>query len=264
MKKFLSYLGLAVLTTFSLMACRDTAFAFALPENHSCYDISKSELQASSPQSSAVDCLSYHNAETYRVAKWTRSQSPFALSEKDLLKVATSICIPWNLPSDTSLNYWSFYVPSSKDWNKGARWIRCDAMNTYKDTNGNSIFDSWKGVLSIPKKSLTKGSLLPSGETVFVYLEPNDGGCLGKGRLASGDIVSLVETNPQLNPAKQSSISQSMLYSREGGCGLGADFELKTSHHAHSGTVYDVTKRMVIGTIELTVDGNTRIYVSIN
>ncbi len=265
-KKFHKVVSLLISSCIllSLTACGTPQKKLVLPKAKDCFDISKTELESRVPLSAKVDCLADHNAETYLIGTWANSQEPWKMSDAELHDYVASVCQPWSLPKDTLMNYWAFYVPTVSDWKAGARWIRCDAMNQYKDQNGNVVFDSWKGLISVSDPSPKDGTPVTAGNSVYVYLEPDSNGCLGDGTLQEGDDINLVEYGTGLDPFTAPVLASGVMYSREGGCGLGASFDIRTSHHALIGTVVDATQNMIIGNIELTNGGNTTLNVSTN
>ena len=99
-------------------------------------------------------------------------------------------------------------------------------------------------------------------QDIIVYIEPSGDECLGSGNVKAGNSVVLVEVDPQTNPRTQPELARGELYGREAGCGLGAHFVLESSQHASYGTVYDETSDQILGNIELTIDGNTTIYLN--
>jgi hypothetical protein len=101
--------------------------------------------------SEEIDCSGFHNSETYKVADWNSDQNPWDITDEEIQKVAESVCMPWDIPESSTLNYWFFYIPTKEDWNKGARWIRCDAASKYEDKSGKTIFATWEGLIADKK-----------------------------------------------------------------------------------------------------------------
>lgn len=95
-----------------------------------------------------------------------------------------------------------------------------------------------------------------------MYIKPSGEGCLGSGSVTYGNTVVLVEADPQKNPRTQPELARGELYPIDDACALGASFVLDSSKHAKLGTVYDVTSDQILGNIELTIDGNTTLYLS--
>ena len=123
------------------------------PEVGACYNYSKEEFDSKSPLTEPVDCNSAHNAETYRVAQWTDTKNPWKMPTSEITASVEKVCVPWNLPENTTLNYWFYYLPKESDWEAGARWIRCDAAYQITDTDGSKSFGTWEGVKSVATKS---------------------------------------------------------------------------------------------------------------
>ena len=48
--------------------------------------------------------------------------------------------------AEARYNYWAYYYPTEADWDRGARWLRCDGMVSLKADD--SLFDRWSGVRS--------------------------------------------------------------------------------------------------------------------
>lgn len=132
------------------------------PEVGNCYNLSQKELDSLTPLSKPVDCESSHNSETYRVGEWTETLSPWKMPVAEITASVEKVCIPWNLPENTSLNYWFFYLPNESDWDSGARWIRCDAANQITDTDGNKSFDTWVGAKSSNNESTQSQTEIPN------------------------------------------------------------------------------------------------------
>ena len=246
----------AVLIVATLTSCGGEKGTLAIPKNHACYDISVEESVSRFPISKAVNCTLSHNAETYLIGTWPSNEAPSSLSQTLVHDLAESICLPSNLPPNSTLNFWAYFVPTAKDWKNGAHWIRCDAMNQFSDKRGNKVFISWKGSI------FKAGNLLPKGEIAFIYIEPAGDECFGSGNLSEGNSVALYPFDSRGDLLSQTPLGTSTLYSREGGCALGAVFEMRSANHPRLATLYDLTSEVVIGTVELTIDGNTKIYAS--
>jgi hypothetical protein len=118
------------------------------PVKYACYNITPEELNSIFPLTDDVDCDSLHNSETYKVSTWPDSRNPWVLSETELTQVAESICMPWEISEESSLNYWLYYIPTQEQWAQGANWIRCDAAIAVEENNGDLIFASWQGLKS--------------------------------------------------------------------------------------------------------------------
>ena len=143
-------------------AQKNTISSLLAPEVGNCYKLSEEELDSLSPLTKPVNCESSHNAETYKVEKWTESLSPWKMPTADVTASAEKVCMPWNLPEDTTLNYWFYYLPSESDWDAGARWIRCDAALKITDDNGNKSFGTWEGFKASNNESTQAQSEIPN------------------------------------------------------------------------------------------------------
>jgi hypothetical protein len=147
---------LALVVIYLLMKTNNQQKSISLlstPEVGACYNYSQAEFDSKSPLTKPVDCNSLHNAETYRIAQWTESINPWKMPTSEITAAVEKVCVPWNLPENTTLNYWFYYLPNESEWEAGARWIRCDAAYQIKDTDGSKSFGTWEGVKSVATKS---------------------------------------------------------------------------------------------------------------
>ena len=125
------------------------------PKVGQCFMYSNAEVSSSYPLKNPVKCTLKHNAETYIVAKWPVSTHPDEMIYEDAWDIANSLCRAWGPGGrlqDSYFNYWAWYTPSKKDWIKGQRWLRCDAMHV-ENSEQPYIYTSWKG-----KKFQTKSN----------------------------------------------------------------------------------------------------------
>jgi len=141
---------------------RNAISTLLAPEVGNCYNLSQEELDSLSPLSLPINCADSHNSETYKVAQWSESRSPWKMPTSEVTASVEKVCQPWNLPEDTTLNYWFFYLPSEPDWDAGARWIRCDAAYQITDADGNKSFDTWEGIKASNNESTQAQSEIPN------------------------------------------------------------------------------------------------------
>ena len=154
MSKFKS--AVAIVSAGFLVAAAIPANAASAPNTASapkpkvgqCFNYTKADIDKASPaKKAAVKCSKSHNIEVYRVARYTYSESPHAISESDLWSIANEACQPWRgNVAKTKFNYWLYFVPTPAQWKAGQRWIRCDAAIVVVDNAGKvKSFKKWKG-----------------------------------------------------------------------------------------------------------------------
>jgi hypothetical protein len=61
---------------------------------------------------------------------------------EDALSIAETLCTPWKPEVSENFNYWAWYTPDRASWAKGARWVRCDAMITFSESQPY-VFKKW-------------------------------------------------------------------------------------------------------------------------
>ena len=128
---FTRVLGATILTATALLPITASEGAqthrYVAPAVGQCYDFTIADVSLSTPTKTPVPCSSMHTAEVWRVRTWPSGSSPYALSEARQRSIARSVCNMNTFPH-SRFNYWAWYVPSKSQWNKGLRWLRCDAM----------------------------------------------------------------------------------------------------------------------------------------
>jgi hypothetical protein len=97
-----------------------------------------------------VKCANLHNAEVYRIGKIRAGVRIQELSTIELTQIADQTCMPWRGESKF-FNAWVFRIPTNAEWEKGARWIRCEAI-ALKFDSANS--DGQSSVLNFRGKKL--------------------------------------------------------------------------------------------------------------
>lgn len=101
-----------------------------MPRIGDCYDYGPKGMDRLTTPSPALSCSARHTAEVYKVARWTSSRSPYGMPEDALWRVANQKCAPNQSAAFRNdwFNYWAYFVPTRDQWDRGARWIRCDAL----------------------------------------------------------------------------------------------------------------------------------------
>jgi hypothetical protein len=115
------------------------------PKEGQCYNITGRELSSAFPVTSSVSCSKRHNAEVWKVGVWPSNANPYELSPYQSRTIAKKQCKGFGFPT-YEFNYWAYYVPTQSEWNRGERWLRCDAMEVKFDDRGNiKIVYWWRG-----------------------------------------------------------------------------------------------------------------------
>jgi hypothetical protein len=113
------------------------------PKIGDCYLLNPTELNSVTSTKSAIACSKNHNAETFRVFKWSKPGNPSGLNELERRAFVESICKP-SEELDEFLNSWSYKIPNPSQWKMGARFVRCD-LNASISESETVTFQSWKG-----------------------------------------------------------------------------------------------------------------------
>ena len=113
------------------------------PKVGNCYNLTNKQVDGAHPPSSpAINCARLHNAETYRIAKWPLKTNPVDMVYEDALSIAEELCTPWKPELSEYFNHWAWYTPDRASWAKGARWVRCDAMISFSESEP-FVFKKW-------------------------------------------------------------------------------------------------------------------------
>jgi hypothetical protein len=113
------------------------------PKVGNCYNLTNKQVDGAHPPSSpAINCARLHNAETYRIAKWPMKTNPVDMVYEDALSIAEELCMPWKPELSEYFNHWAWYTPDRASWAKGARWVRCDAMISFSESEP-FVFKKW-------------------------------------------------------------------------------------------------------------------------
>ena len=108
-----------------------------------CYNLTNKQVDGAHPPiSPAINCARLHNAETYRIAKWPLKTNPVDMVLEDALSIAETLCTPWKPELSEYFKHWAWYTPDRASWAKGARWVRCDAMITFSESEPY-VFKKW-------------------------------------------------------------------------------------------------------------------------
>lgn len=116
------------------------------PSVGTCFDYGPKGMQKLTSPSPPVSCGRGHTAEVYKVSPWPGNRNPYRMSDSDLWNVANSRCTPstsGGFPSSGWFNYWAFFLPTQEQWNRGARWVRCDALRALR--TDPLTLDRWRG-----------------------------------------------------------------------------------------------------------------------
>jgi len=113
------------------------------PKVGNCYNLTNKQVNGAHPPSSpAINCARLHNAETYRIAKWPLKTNPVDMVYEDAFSIAEVLCTPWKPELSEYFNHWAWYTPDRASWAKGARWVRCDAMISFSESEP-FVFKKW-------------------------------------------------------------------------------------------------------------------------
>jgi hypothetical protein len=113
------------------------------PKVGNCYNLTNKQVDGAHPPSSpAINCARLHNAETYRIAKWPLKTNPVDMVYEDALSIAEELCTPWKPELSEYFNHWAWYTPDRASWATGARWVRCDAMISFSESEP-FVFKKW-------------------------------------------------------------------------------------------------------------------------
>jgi hypothetical protein len=117
------------------------------PKIGSCYLFTEKELNASSPMTNPIACAKVHNAETFAIGTWSLKNEPSRYDNDTVVAAVRKICLRfWDYPDNSDLNYLAFFTPTSTQWAKGARWVRCDAMSMVAEKGTfKQKYATWKG-----------------------------------------------------------------------------------------------------------------------
>jgi hypothetical protein len=146
---------------------QNSSSSLSTPEVGACYNYSEAEFDSISPLTEPVDCNSSHNAETYFVGYWVGSDNLLKMPKSEISAQVEKFCVPWNLPEDTTLNYWFYFLPTESEWGLHNRWVRCDAgwkINN-SDESKSMAFGTWKGIKSVDANSTE--TFVPNGNSCF-------------------------------------------------------------------------------------------------
>ena len=138
--------GVTTLTAGALLGILMSSSAQATsptPKVGNCYNLTNKQVDgAYAPNSPAVNCARLHNAETYRIAKWPLKTNPVDMVYEDAHSIAVALCSLWSPQESEYFTYWAWYTPDKGSWAKGARWVRCDAMITFSQSEPY-VFKKW-------------------------------------------------------------------------------------------------------------------------
>jgi hypothetical protein len=118
--------------------------ASSIPVEGACFNYTEADVDSANPADKEVDCSETHTAEIYRVGIWPGDVDPNELSADEALKLADTICMPWD-GANGAFNYYAFYFPTPEQWVAGENWVRCDGMNAESDDP--LVVTSWSGSL---------------------------------------------------------------------------------------------------------------------
>lgn len=153
MHKFLRF-SLYLVSTLGLIFTQSLPAQAVIDNNPkigACYSFSEREFTATSPMTNSISCSKVHNAETYWVGTWTLKLPYWRYTDELMHNAASKVCLrAWEFPDDADLNYWAYFLPNQQQWSKGARWIRCDAMQA-RSKSGTFLqkWGRWTGNASI-------------------------------------------------------------------------------------------------------------------
>ena len=139
----ISIFSLAMGVTLGLLVGAPAQATSPTPKVGNCYNLTNKQVDGAHPPSSpAINCARLHNAETYRIAKWPLKTNPVDMVYEDALSIAEELCTPWKPELSEYFNHWAWYTPDRASWAKGARWVRCDAMISFSESEP-FVFKKW-------------------------------------------------------------------------------------------------------------------------
>ena len=139
----ISIFSLALGVTLGVLVGAPAQATSPTPKVGNCYNLTNKQVDGAHPPSSpAINCARLHNAETYRIAKWPLKTNPVDMVYDDALSIAEELCTPWKPELSEYFNHWAWYTPDRASWAKGARWVRCDAMISFSESEP-FVFKKW-------------------------------------------------------------------------------------------------------------------------
>ena len=139
----ISIFSLAMGVTLGVLVGAPAQATSPTPKVGNCYNLTNKQVDGAHPPSSpAINCARLHNAETYRIAKWPLKTNPVDMVYEDALSIAEELCTPWKPELSEYFNHWAWYTPDRASWAKGARWVRCDAMISFSESEP-FVFKKW-------------------------------------------------------------------------------------------------------------------------
>jgi len=139
----ISIFSLALGVTLGVLVGAPAQATSPTPKVGNCYNLTNKQVNGAHPPSSpAINCARLHNAETYRIAKWPLKTNPVDMVYEDALSIAEVLCTPWKPELSEYFNHWAWYTPDRASWAKGARWVRCDAMISFSESEP-FVFKKW-------------------------------------------------------------------------------------------------------------------------
>lgn len=120
----------------------DRARIETTPQRGQCFLHGRAEMRAFSPPTAPVDCGRRHTAEVWRVARWSVPSYPWDLPKDRVWAIAKRACKLSTFPGG-DFNYWTYFLPTKREWSEGERWIRCDAMVVDVDSGGKVTAVYW-------------------------------------------------------------------------------------------------------------------------
>ena len=139
----ISIFSLAMGVTLGVLVGAPAQATSPTPKVGNCYNLTNKQVDGAHPPSSpAINCARLHNAETYRIAKWPLKTNPVDMVYEDALSIAEELCMPWKPELSEYFNHWAWYTPDRASWAKGARWVRCDAMISFSESEP-FVFKKW-------------------------------------------------------------------------------------------------------------------------
>ncbi len=139
----ISIFSLALGVTLGVLVGAPAQATSPTPKVGNCYNLTNKQVDGAHPPSSpAINCARLHNAETYRIAKWPLKTNPVDMVYADALSIAEELCTPWKPELSEYFNHWAWYTPDRASWAKGARWVRCDAMISFSESEP-FVFKKW-------------------------------------------------------------------------------------------------------------------------
>ena len=139
----ISIFSLAMGVTLGVLVGAPAQATSPTPKVGNCYNLTNKQVDGAHPPiSPAINCARLHNAETYRIAKWPLKTNPVDMVYDDALSIAEELCTPWKPELSEYFNHWAWYTPDRASWAKGARWVRCDAMISFSESEP-FVFKKW-------------------------------------------------------------------------------------------------------------------------